>query len=146
MVRDIEVRVIEQIERFCAKLQTMALLAQDNVLVHREIHVLQSRPGHDIAAGIAKLPGRRLHEGASVKPTRRLVYHVGGQPALRDGGVAGGVGVRHHRTRHIGIRDHIRPVRIAKGGDGRPGLRCGQVHRKRRPRLRRQDSSRLPVA
>src|ERR1022692_4726499 len=52
-VRYIEVRMVQQVEDLSAELQTTTLFAQHEVLVQREIQVLQPRPGHDIAASIA---------------------------------------------------------------------------------------------
>src|ERR1019366_4921801 len=95
--------MIEQIEDLGAELQTMTLGAQHKILVHREIHVRQSRTAHDVAACIAKLPSRRRDEGASIKPARWLVDGAGGQPALRDRGVAGGGMVCHSPTGHVWI-------------------------------------------
>ena len=93
-------------------------------------------------------PRFRRHIWLSQRPLGVQSFHprMDGQAALRDGRVAGRVRVRHHRSGRVRVGDQIRPVRIAKRGDGRPGLRGSQVHREGRAGLRRQNSGRLPVA
>src|SRR3982750_1995885 len=70
VIRQVEVRVIEEVEKFCAKLEVYTL-TQSSVLHERGIDVLITRSVDDILAGIAECSGGGKRKSRRVEPARR---------------------------------------------------------------------------
>src|SRR5271157_4351827 len=138
MIRVVEVRMVEQVEKLAAKLQSLEFGAEHKALGEREIEVGIARAGEDVAPLGAKSRTKVFRggpgEGTLVKPVLR-------RPDLGRG-LAGGV--CGHGSSLVRIPGQVRSLRVAKSR-GRGGGRARQDHGKRRARLRRKDASGLPV-
>src|SRR5579871_250126 len=125
-VRQIEIRVIGNIERLCAELE-IGMLAQTRVLDNRHVDALKSGPGDNIPPGIAKRAEGRQGERLRVEP------------------------LRWSRIRELRAPHQVWPVVCAsESQDGIARVAVveprQQVHREWASRLERPDSQRLPAA
>jgi hypothetical protein len=124
-IGQVEIRAIQDVERLEAELR-IERLTDRGVLDYRDVDVLISRPGQDIAAGVPETAERRDRESRRVEPLLR------------------------GRIGELGIAQYIRPVVGAEAQDRTAGVAVVEIGEQRdgerTARLEGPDAERLLAA